>query len=212
MISLLAANFAAGLVATPHCVGMCGPFACRGGAAWHVGKLATYAVLGALAGAFGALLRGPDWLAPVVGVTLLGLSALRLAGVIELRAGSGGTLVGWGRTLAGRSDTVGRVLLGALSGLLPCGMVHAALALPVVGRDPVWGAVLMIVFGVGTAPGLFASQRVLAWLGRQRPLMRKLVAATVFTAGVVAVALRSPLLAPAGSEPVCHPQPTEGKP
>lgn len=205
MMSLLAANFAAGLVATPHCVGMCGPFACRGGVAWHVGKLATYAVLGALAGAFGSLLRGPTWLAPTVGITLLALSALRLAGVIELRGASSGLLVGWGRTLAGRSDTVGRALLGSLSGLLPCGMVHAALALPVVGRDPAWGALLMITFGVGTAPGLFASQRILAWLGRQRPILRKLVAATVFTAGVVAVALRSPLLAPTGSEPVCHP-------
>ncbi|MGY8799350.1 MAG: hypothetical protein ACKVG4_11285 [Longimicrobiales bacterium] len=51
---------------------MCGPFALpsRGRAshtaAWHSGKLMTYELLGAAAGAFGAVFPGPTW---VVGVT-----------------------------------------------------------------------------------------------------------------------------------------------
>lgn len=212
MLPLLTANFAAGVVATPHCVGMCGPFACHGRGAWHVGKLTTYAALGAVAGAAGALLPGPAWFGSAVGVVLLAVSALRLAGVVEPPKLGGATLVRWGRSLAGRQDLVGRALLGALAGLLPCGMVHAALALSILGRDPAFGALAMVAFGLGTVPGLLVSQRLLGWVARRRPAARKLVAAAVFVAGLGAIALRAPLGAPEGSEPVCHPSLSEVSP
>ena len=54
MLPAISAAFAAGLVGSPHCVGMCGPFAaaCSGRgshtAAWHLGKSTSYAGLGAL--------------------------------------------------------------------------------------------------------------------------------------------------------------------
>ena len=46
----------ASLVGTPHCLGMCGGFAAASAgspahlAAWHAGRLSTYAALGAVAG------------------------------------------------------------------------------------------------------------------------------------------------------------------
>ena len=59
MIGFLSAAFVAGLVGSPHCVGMCGGFAVLCGERvsdtllWHLGRMTTYALLGALAGAFG---------------------------------------------------------------------------------------------------------------------------------------------------------------
>ena len=54
MIGFLTAALVAGLVGSPHCIGMCGGFAvlCGGRvtdvAAWHMGCLTLYAGLGAL--------------------------------------------------------------------------------------------------------------------------------------------------------------------
>lgn len=204
MVPLLLSTTLAGVLATPHCVGMCGPFAARGGAAWHLGKLGTYAALGAAAGAAGRLILGPPWLGPAVGVFLLALASARLAGLWEPPAWGGATLAGAGQRLARRGDLLGRLGLGALSGLLPCGMVHAALAAPVIGRDPAWGALSMVAFGVATIPGLLSAQMVLAWIDRRRPLARRVVAALVFLSGLGALAARGAMPGPTPSHEVCN--------
>ncbi len=57
MIPLLTAALIAGLLGSMHCVGMCGGFAAgcsrarMGLPAWHTGRVLTYGLLGALAGA-----------------------------------------------------------------------------------------------------------------------------------------------------------------
>ena len=61
MIAAIAAAAVAGLVGSPHCIGMCGGFAilCGGKvtdtALWHAGRITSYAALGALAGTFGSM-------------------------------------------------------------------------------------------------------------------------------------------------------------
>lgn len=45
-------------------------------------------------------------------------------------------------------------LLGALNGLLPCGMVYTALITAVVLGTPILSATSMLAFGLGTLPGL----------------------------------------------------------
>ena len=59
MSELSAVAVVAGLIGSIHCIGMCGSFAvaCGGTARqsffWHAGRLTTYMILDALAGAFG---------------------------------------------------------------------------------------------------------------------------------------------------------------
>ncbi len=48
----------------------------------------------------------------------------------------------------------GIVLLGALNGLLPCGLVYSALLMTATAGGPGPGAVGMALFGVGTLPAL----------------------------------------------------------
>jgi len=190
MVTALAAAFVAGLLGSLHCVGMCGAFAAscarsHGGLpAWHAGRLATYALLGALAGLAGGLIPGPAWLPAVLATALLVWFALALAGLVpEPR------LVLPGLTSAGvraaQSTTLGaQFLFGVANGFLPCGLVYSALSIPVALAGPLPGGLAMLAFGAGTVPALSA-----AAVGLRRLLLtslwrRRVLALLVLTSGL----------------------------
>lgn len=211
MIPTLAGAFVAGLVGSPHCIGMCGGFASAcatdvpRGASYHVGRLTTYAGLGALAGALGHLVPGPTWVTTAISGTLLVGFALSLAGVLPSFAP---TLPGLGR-LAGlaraRGGTLGAWGLGAATALLPCGLVWAALAVPVSTSSPTTGALAMVAFGVGTTPLLAAASLGLNRILVGRLWARRVLALGVLVAGLWSVGTRSQAVADDPSEPpACH--------
>lgn len=191
MLPSLGAAALAGLVGSPHCMGMCGGFAvaCGGGrrgVAWHAGRLTTYAGLGALAGAFGAALPGPGWVAAVVSAALLIWFAAALAGLVpEPTVRIPGVAALAGRAARGRGFLPGYGL-GLATSLLPCGLVYAVLAIPVASGSALVGALSMIAFGVGTAPALVAMT-----LGARRFLLRNLRARRILAAGVLVLGLAS---------------------
>ena len=197
MIGTLGAALAAGLVASPHCVGMCGGLASacmrpRGGLfLWHAGRLTTYAVLGTLAGAFGAVLPGPAWVPGAVAAALLLWFALAIAGV----APEPRPPVAWmgraGARLAGRAGPASRYLFGSLTGLLPCGMVYAALSVPLALRDPLFGALAMVAFGAGTVPALVLFPTALRALAARGVWQRRAVGVLVLAAGLYAIGMRT---------------------
>lgn len=167
-----------------HCVGMCAPFvlsqvtarleripaagmteADRWRAAalvpYHLGRLLTYAALGAVAaGATGTLAgwQGFNWLA----AALLCLAALFIAGMAlprlrEFLPGSNagpwaGALVGLGRGLLSDPSGWRGLVLGILLGFIPCGLLYAALAAAAATGDALGGAFAMLAFGAGTVP------------------------------------------------------------
>lgn len=179
----------AGLVGSAsHCTGMCGPFVLAqcvarlearpaaamrqrdrlGGAAlvpYHLGRLTTYAGLGAVAAAAAGRvmdLTGFRW----GSAALLGLAALfflgyglRRLGVVLPWLASGGE--GWWsrhigrrvRPLFGHPVGLRGYVLGVALGFLPCGLLYGALAAAASGG--VLGAVLaMSAFALGTVPAL----------------------------------------------------------
>jgi len=177
-IAILSAVFLTGLLGGVHCAGMCGGIVAalsgHGAAqrlplhlAYSTGRVTSYAVAGALAGAAGGLGLLLDGVLPVqlalyvlANLMLIGLG-LYLAGVSSVatwmeRAGM--TL--WRRIqpLTGRllpADTLPRALtLGLLWGWLPCGLVYAVLATALLTGDPLNGAAVMAAFGLGTVPNL----------------------------------------------------------
>jgi sulfite exporter TauE/SafE len=200
MIAAVAAALVAGLIGSPHCIGMCGGFAILCGrripdtALWHAGRLTTYAMLGALAGTFGSMVPGPSWLAAVISVGLMVWFSAALAGLVpEPRLVIPG-LKRLGSAMAGNPGLLTRYGFGVANGLLPCGLVYAALAVPVAIANPAWGALAMVAFGVGTVPAL----SVIA-LGVQRVVardirVRRLVAAGVLAAGLWSIGLRQGLV------------------
>lgn len=197
MTSLLAGAFVAGLVGSPHCVAMCGGFAStcsrspRGAIAWHLGRLTTYAGLGALAALFGRALPGPPWVSAVLSAVLLTWFAGALAGLVpEPRL----ALPGLGETmqrLVTSDAPAARFAFGMANGLLPCGLVYAALALPVALGNAPLGALAMVLFGLGTVPALAALVTGLARLLRQGLWPRRVLAAGMLIVGLWAIATRA---------------------
>ena len=200
MVPSIAAAALAGLVGSPHCIGMCGGFAvaCSSGrdrgTAWHLGRLSTYALLGAVAGAFGAALPGPGWVAAVVSGALMVWFALVLAGLVrepKLK------IPGMGRVAtraASESGAGWRYLFGISTGFLPCGLVYAALAIPVASGSAFAGALSMIAFGLGTVPALAATTLGLRSLALRSLTARRVLAGAVLLAGLGSIGLRQGLL------------------
>ncbi len=167
--------FLGGVLGSAHCVGMCGGFALSIGAhagglrqnvvrqmVYSAGRISTYATGGALVGYAGLQLvrDGSPWvnvqavLALVAGALLVfqGLSA---AGLMPRRAANSaaGCLAG---TLVGqflRGPALHHAFFaGILTGLLPCGLVYAFLALAASTTHALMGLVVMVLFGLGTVP------------------------------------------------------------
>lgn len=184
---LAASLFLAGLVGSlTHCAFMCGPFVLAQAAArlghtpaarmgewtrlvgaaalpYHLGRLVTYAALGAVAGAVGGLFGGNDWF------TWISAGLLALAGLSFLGYALGGfglSLPGLGVAGSRLADIAGPLFarpigwrgfaLGLALGFLPCGLIYAALAAAAASGGALPGALLLGAFALGTVPGLVA--------------------------------------------------------
>lgn len=221
MEALAGAAFTAGLLGGVHCIGMCGGIAATLGAAsegpplrrhlaFNAGRIASYAVAGALAGGLGGLARFAEPLVAVQTALLVAASVvmvllgLYVAGwgnaVLHLEA-AGGSL--WRRMgpLRSRFVPVDGDLkafgAGTVWGWVPCGLVYSVLALALASGSAAAGVGVMLAFGAGTLPSLLgaglAAQRVLAV--RRHAWVRQ--AAGV---AIIALALASLWRAPAVSE------------
>lgn len=203
---MIAAAFLAGLMGSPHCVAMCGGFATacarpRGGLVfWHAGRLTTYALLGAVAGATGGALPGPGWLLAAVAVGLLVWSAAALGGLAPQPRIRIPGLARIGQRLAGEAGPGARFAFGMTTGLLPCGMVYAALGIAVASAHPAAGAASMVAFGLGTVPALTALSAGVRRLAARSLWHRRGVALLVLVAGLWSVGARTGLLG-AGAGP-----------
>ena len=196
MTSLLLGALLAGLIGSPHCIAMCGGFAAacsrtHGGAiAWHLGRLTTYAGLGSVAALLGRALPGPPWVSAAVSAVLLVWFAGALAGLLpEPRLaipGVGGTMT----RLLSRDAPASRYLFGMANGLLPCGLVYAALALPVALGNVPLGALAMVLFGLGTVPALAMLAAGLGRALRHGLWPRRLLAAGMLIVGLWSIAMR----------------------
>jgi sulfite exporter TauE/SafE len=183
-LSLLAA-FLTGLLGGAHCVGMCGgivaamsfqgPGASSTGGrqpvvfhlAYNAGRIASYSLVGALAGLIGSAAFLSDSLFPlqrglyVLAQIVLILLGLYLAGlnqsVLAIERLGGGL---WRRVqpLLGRLLPIrnpGQALAaGAVWGWLPCGLVYSVLVSALASGGPLGGGMLMLAFGLGTLPNL----------------------------------------------------------
>jgi hypothetical protein len=197
MIAALAAALVAGLLGSLHCVGMCGAFAasCARGTgglpAWHVGRLATYGLLGGLAGAAGALLPGPAWFPAVLAAILLCWFALGLAGLVpEPRLVIPG-LARAGAHAARSTSPSAQFLFGVVNGFLPCGLVYSALSIPVALADPLGGVLAMVAFGAGTIPALSFAALGLRRLVLSSLWRRRVFALLVLTTGLWTIWMRA---------------------
>lgn len=194
---LVLSAFMAGLMGSPHCIGMCGGFAsvCArpllGSVAWHAGRLSTYAVLGAVGGLTGRVIPGPAWITLMVSAVLLIWFAGVLAGALpQMKVGAPG-IARAGRVLIARADVPSRYLFGLVTGLLPCGLVYAALSFAIAAGTPLRGAAAMLAFGLATVPALSLLTGVAHQLAARSIWHRRTLAALVLVAGLWSIGTRA---------------------
>jgi sulfite exporter TauE/SafE len=167
----------------------------RDTALWHLGRMTSYASLGALAGAFGALMPGPSWLAAAVSLGLMLWFAAGLAGLVpEPRVVLPG-IRQLGAAVAGSSAPTMRYAFGVVTGLLPCGLVYATLG------------IAMITFGLGTTPLLSAVALGVRRVVARDIRVRRLLAAAVLAASLWSVGMRQGVLG--GGHRMQHDTPAE---
>ena len=191
------ALFLVGLLGGTHCVGMCGGIvgALSLGAparwsmhlAYNAGRILSYGVAGALAGALGAASLALDGPAPVrltlyllanLMLVALGLYLLGVTRALAFTERAGQHLWRHIQPLTRRfvpAKTVTQAFpLGLLWGWLPCGLVYSALTTALGSGSPWRGALLMLAFGLGTLPNLLLAGILLARLNEfvRQPLVR----------------------------------------
>lgn len=180
--------FIGGLLGSAHCVGMCGGFALlvgsgarRPGAGvarqllFSAGRIFTYAAIGATAGfaglalshRFPPLIHAQAVLALLAGCLLI-VQGLISAGVMRrawIGIGSGACpLHGLLGAQLGARRPWNYFLAGVFTGLLPCGLVYAYLALAAATGTLLTGLATMVAFGLGTVPMMVAFGSGSAWL------------------------------------------------
>ncbi len=174
--------------------------------AYFAGKTSAYAVLGALAGLLGGVaglsLAGAQGLLSVaLGVVLvavgLGLCGVlgRVRGVDWVSARLAARLGPPLRRLVQRNRPGAFWGLGALNGLLPCGLVYGMLAKAAATGSAGAGALTLAVFGLGTVPAL----ALVGSVGRavspaKRRWMQQAGGVLVIGLGVLTVARAGPAL------------------
>lgn len=209
-VGLLSA-FVVGLLGGVHCAGMCGgivgalSFGLKGGRnlplllAYNLGRISSYTFAGALMGALGFYFSGllPVQTAQHVLLSLAGLflilMGLYLAGwwnALSRLEQAGGHL--WrrieplGRRLLPVRSVPQALMLGALWGWLPCGLVYSALVWTVSAGGALEGAMLMAAFGLGTLPNLLlmgvAANQLSRWV--RNPVVRALAGLLVIGFGL----------------------------
>jgi len=210
--------FTLGLVSGLHCLQMCGPIVLAYSMwgrppglpihlAYNAGRILTYSLLGALAGAAGreiGLLGKMAGLA--TGARILAGAAMLAAGLLMFNLFPTSGLIQIQRTGAGArfSRAVGRLLqapgaggklrLGLLLGFLPCGLIYAALLKSVETGSAPAGALTMLAFGLGTSVSLLgmgvasslAGMGLRSWSDRLAPAGVTLFGAMLLWRGLVA--------------------------
>ena len=161
------ALFLVGLSTSPHCLGMCGGImlsACHGregrkaqlGAAlgYNGGRTLSYTALGAAFGALGTVLAYTlsmkSMLFTMLGlvVALLGLNMWGLLPALPSLLGEQGSACRLPERLRRQTP----LLVGLLTGLMPCGALYAAWLCAMSSGSAAKGALLMLAFALGTVP------------------------------------------------------------
>jgi sulfite exporter TauE/SafE len=179
----LTAAFVLGLLASGHCVLMCGGISgalmLAGGAvpgrpplrlqlAQQLGRITSYMVAAVLlAGAGAALVRFVDQQQVRTLLRILSAAAFAAVGLAMLGKVRG-IDAGIGRLLWPHIAPLARPLLparhfwqafalGSIWGWMPCGFVYSVLLIAWLSLDPLRSAATMLLFGLGTMPALLAA-------------------------------------------------------
>jgi uncharacterized protein len=169
-------GFVIGLFGSLHCLGMCGPLVLAlplshtsnllritGGLLYNLGRAITYGLLGIVFGVIGKGLQLTGfqrWVSIGFGIILI-LTVI-IPGLINLNPLISKITSQFTSSLKIRMGNLLRqqkvfplFIFGLLNGLLPCGLVYAAIMGAIVTGSLVESSLYMFLFGLGTLPLMF---------------------------------------------------------
>lgn len=165
-----------------HCVGMCGGIviaysSTKVDMGWsrlkqavsHLlyssGRITTYVILGVMFGYLGGVTtfsnntNGALLIIAGVAMILTGLSLIgkvKFLTIVEHSISKSGWYQQSFRALITNESLASFFILGMLNGLLPCGFVYFFAITAASTADPLWGGLVMFIFGLSTIPALFS--------------------------------------------------------
>ncbi|MBU0720477.1 sulfite exporter TauE/SafE family protein [bacterium] len=164
-----------------HCIGMCGgivvayssikiePASTKVSQSiahllYSFGRVLTYTVLGAMFGALGGVAtfsntaNGGLLIFAGVVMVLAGLSLMgkiKFLTIIEHSFSSSNLYKSAFKSVLNSKSNLSFFVLGMLNGLLPCGFVYFFAITAASTADPLYGALVMAIFGISTIPAMF---------------------------------------------------------
>lgn len=164
-----------------HCIGMCGgivlaystikiePQSSKVSKSvahllYSFGRVFTYSILGAIFGAIGGVVtfsnnaNGALLIFAGIAMVLAGLSLMgkiKFLTLIEHSFSSSSIYKNTFKSVLNSKSNLSFFLLGMLNGLLPCGFVYFFAITAASTASPVYGAMVMAVFGLSTMPAMF---------------------------------------------------------
>ena len=235
-LGLLASAWLAGALGGVHCVAMCGGLAAAlgardaaasavllparrialGQALYHVGRIGTYAILGAAIGAAGGMtllaldavpLQRALYVASNVLLVALGASfVVRVPAIVVMQHAGARAVAPALRALAPLlrvPGVPGRMAMGLAWGLMPCALVYGVLPLALLSGGAWQGAAVMLAFGIGTAPNLLAGGILMSRARRVLSAQAVRRTAAIITIGFGFVGLARAWIVPVPLAPFC---------
>ena len=159
-----------GFAGSLHCLGMCSPLAMAvtslkpsaffNRVVYNSGRILTYASVGAVVSSAGLLFPLHEFqniISIVVGIAMLllglgGLKKITIPGLSSLAYKLSASIKTRFAHVLKQKKLSGMFILGALNGLLPCGLTALALTWCLTLRGPGDGFKFMLLFGAGTLP------------------------------------------------------------
>ena len=164
-----------------HCIGMCGgivlaystikiqPQSSKVSKSvahllYSFGRVFTYSILGAIFGAIGGVVtfsnsaNGALLIFAGIAMVLAGLSLMgkiKFLTLIEHSFSSSSIYKNAFKSVLNSKSNLSFFLLGMLNGLLPCGFVYFFAITAASTASPMYGALVMAVFGLSTIPAMF---------------------------------------------------------
>ena len=214
--------FIIGLLSAGHCISMCGGITSMLTSAlphqhakpqillvfcYNLGRISTYALIGALVGYSGSLaakniglpLAGLRLVAGIFLVLLglyLGKWLMWLSRIESIGRGLWRLLSPLTKKVIPVNSPVKALALGSLWGWLPCGLVYSTLTWALASGDALSGAAIMACFGIGTLPALLTMSFGVLTIKRllSHKLFRQMMALAVIVYGLYSIYIAWTLL------------------
>ena len=176
--------FFIGIFTSIHCISMCGAIniiatkskkGIKNIILYNFGRVLSYTILGGIAGLIGSVFKFNEILSGIIillAAIIMLIMSLSMLGICNLKNI---------KLLKNKIHSRNSFVIGLLNGLMPCGPLQAMQLYALSTSNFIYGALSMLLFGLGTVPLMFFSSFIFNNLkGKKKILLNKTSAVLIF--------------------------------